>query len=60
MLLPVLIFQAFNLLDRPYIGLGVLAGIGILSLAFSKLWFREIIKNFNEKKHRNAAGFREA
>lgn len=60
MLLPILIFQGFNLLDRPYLGLAALAGIGLLSLAFSKIWFREIIKNFKEKKYRNAAGFREA
>ncbi len=60
MLLPILIFQAFNLLGQPYYGLIALGGIGLVSLAFSKIWFREIIKNFNEKKYRNAAGFREA
>ena len=60
MLLPVLIYQGFALLGFPYYGLGALAAVGLLSLAFSKLWFREIIKNFKEKKYRNAAGFREA
>lgn len=58
-LLPILIYQGFALLGKPYYGLAALAIIGLLSLAFSKLWFKEIIKNFKEKKYRNAAGFRE-
>ncbi len=56
---PILIYQAFNVFNKPYYGLLALAVCGLLSLAFSKYWFREIIKNFNEKKYRNAAGFRE-
>ena len=59
MIVPILIFQGFNVLDKPYYGLAAMAGVGLLSLAFSKYWFREIIKNFNEKKYRNASGFRE-
>ncbi|MDZ7845539.1 MAG: DUF5687 family protein [Owenweeksia sp.] len=59
MILPILIFQAFNIFDRPYYGLVALAAAGLLSLAFSKYWFKEVIKNFKEKKYRNAAGFRE-
>lgn len=59
LVLPILIFQAFNVFDKPYYGLAAMAGAGLLSLAFSKYWFKEIIKNFKEKKYRNAAGFRE-
>lgn len=59
MILPILIFQGFNLFDRPYYGLAALGAMGLMSLAFAKYWFREIIKNFIEKKYRNAAGFRE-
>ena len=60
LLVPILIFQLFNLFDLPYYGLAALAGVGLISLAFSKFWFKEIIKNFQEKKYRSAAGFREA
>lgn len=60
LVLPILIFQAFNVFDKPYYGLAAMAGAGLLSLAFSKYWFKEISKNFREKKYRNAAGFREA
>jgi hypothetical protein len=59
MILPILIFQAFNIFDKPYYGLGALAAAGLISLAFSKAWFNEIAKNFQEKKYKNAAGFRE-
>lgn len=60
LLVPILVFQAFNLFDKPYYGLVALAGAGLLSLSFSKYWFREVVKNYREKKYRNAAGFREA
>jgi hypothetical protein len=59
MILPILIFQAFNIFDKPYYGLGALVAAGLISLAFSKAWFNEIAKNFQEKKYKNAAGFRE-
>lgn len=59
LVIPILIFQGFNVFDRPYYGLTALATIGLISLAFNKYWFREIIKNFHEKKYRSATGFRE-
>ncbi len=59
LLLPILIFKAFDVFGQPYYGLAALAISGLISLAFSKYWFKEIIKNFEEKKYRNAAGFRE-
>lgn len=59
LLAPILIFQAFSVIGLPYYGLAALAITGLLSLAFSKYWFREIAKNFKEKKYRNSAGFRE-
>lgn len=59
MILPLLIFQAFNIFDKPYYGLAALAAAGLISLACSKAWFAEIAKNFQEKKYKNAAGFRE-
>ena len=60
LLVPILIFKAFDIFGAAYYGLAALGGCGLLSLAFSKYWFKEIIKNFKEKKYRNAAGFREA
>ena len=59
MVLPILIFAGFNVFGKPYYGLAALGAAGLLSLAFSRYWFQEIIKNFKEKKYKNAAGFRE-
>lgn len=58
MILPVLIFKAFDVFGAPYYGLGAIALIGLMSLAFSKYWFKGIIENFEEKKYRTAEGFR--
>jgi hypothetical protein len=60
LILPILFFMGFNVFGKPYYGLAALAIAGLFSLAFSKYWFQEIVKNFKEKKYRNAQGFREA
>ena len=60
LVVPILIFQGFNVFGKPYYGLAAMSIAGLISLAFSKYWFKEIIKNFKEKKYRNAAGFRES
>jgi hypothetical protein len=59
MALPVLIYWPFGVLGKPYWGLIALGAVGLISLAFHKQWFAAIVKNFNEKKYKNAAGFRE-
>ncbi len=59
MVLPILIWASFNAFGKPYWGLIALGGAGLLSLIFHKQWFKAIIENFNEKKYRNAKGFRE-
>ena len=59
MVLPILIWGAFNAFGKPYWGLIALGAAGIISLAFYKQWFNAIIQNFQEKKYRSAKGFRE-
>jgi hypothetical protein len=59
MLVPVLAFQGFNLLGFPNWGLGFLAAMGITGLAMHRYIIRQTIKNFNQKKYINAAGYRE-
>lgn len=59
MILPMLIYWPFGAFGKPYWGLSALVAVGLISLAFHKQWFAAIIKNFNEKKYKNAAGFRE-
>lgn len=56
---PLLIFKAFDLFGKPNYGLITLSIMGLISLAFARYWFREIVKNFKEKKYINAQGFRD-
>ena len=59
MVVPMLLFQAFNVFGAPDLGLGVLAGMGLIGLALHKLFIKQTIKNFKEKKYINAAGYRQ-
>ncbi|MBU8891885.1 MAG: hypothetical protein KOO66_03850 [Bacteroidales bacterium] len=58
-LLPIIIWLPFNLFGLPYMGIGVIGGIGVVSLAFHKSLMKIIVKRFEEKKHAIAEGFRE-
>lgn len=59
MVVPLLIFQGFNILDMPVIGLAALAALGVLGLATHSYFIKQTIKNFKEKKYINAAGYRQ-
>ncbi len=59
MVVPLVVFQAFNIFDRPNLGLIVLAGMGLLGIATHRLFINQTIKNFKEKKYINAAGYRQ-
>ena len=58
LLLPIGIYWLFSYLGDPYIGLGVVGGLGLLSLFLYDSWFNLITKRFKEKKYKMAAGFR--
>ncbi len=58
-ILPILIWLPFNLMGVPYWGIGVIGGIGVISLAFHKSLMKIVVKRFEEKKHLIAEGFRE-
>lgn len=58
MALPMLIYQGFKVFDLPHYGLVTLALLGILGLAFRRYLIKEVIRNFQEKKYKIAAGFR--
>lgn len=59
LLVPLGIFQAFQVFDQPYWGLVFLASLGLLGLLFHRYFIRETLLNFQEKKYRNAAGYRQ-
>ena len=59
MVAPMLIFQGFNVFDRPNAGLMILAAMGFVGLATHSYFIKQTINNFKEKKYSNAAGYRQ-
>ena len=58
MLIPILMYVAFNAFGYPYLGIIAIAVIGLLGLLFSKSLMSIILKQFQQKKYIMAEGFR--
>jgi len=58
-MVPLLIVAPFSSFGYENLGLGILVGFSLLSLAAYPIWMREIVKNFNDKKYTKASGYRQ-
>ncbi len=58
MLVPVLIFILFNYLGWPYVGLSILALLGVMGLLFNRSITDYLVKQFLSRKYKMAEGFR--
>lgn len=58
--LPLMIYLPFALFDAHHTGLMVVAGTGLLSLLFFKLWLGMIADNIAQRKYATLSGFRES
>jgi hypothetical protein len=58
-LIPILIYVPFGMLNLPYVGLAVLGGFGFIMLLMRNFWINFITKLFIEKRYKIAEGFRE-
>jgi hypothetical protein len=58
-LFPVIIYFIFGKIFNYYIGLAVLAGMGLIGLAFRKVFINMIFLNFQKRKYIMSDGFRE-
>lgn len=56
--LPMLVYQGFNVFGLHEWGLVTLALMGLLGLAFRRYLINEVVRNFQEKKYKIAAGYR--
>lgn len=56
---PYLIFGPFALMGHPYIGLIVLAALGIISMLMREFWVNLLYKEFNKRRYIIAEGFRQ-
>lgn len=58
-LIPILIYTPFGIMNKPYIGLAVLGSFGFVMLLMRNFWISFITRKFIEKKYKIAEGFRE-
>jgi len=58
-LLPILIYWAFNLFHLPYVGLGAIGLFGLVMLLMRGFWVNFIVKRFEQQRYKIAEGFRE-
>lgn len=59
LLLPLLIYIPFGLLDVPYWGLITLGAFGIITLLMRNFWINLIVNKFEKQRYKIAEGFRE-
>lgn len=60
LLLPILIYLAFGLMDQPWWGVAAVGVVGILGFIFHKQLLGVVVKRFQREKYKIAAGFRQA
>jgi hypothetical protein len=59
MVVPFVLFQAFNVFNRPIWGLIAIGALGLIGLLFHRYLIKAVVQNFFEKKYRNAEGYRQ-
>jgi hypothetical protein len=60
LLLPILIYLPFGLMDKPWWGIAAMGLIGFLGFLFHKQLLGVVVKRFQQEKYAIAAGFRQA
>ncbi|MER2996481.1 DUF5687 family protein [Pontibacter populi] len=60
MVLPILIYLPFGLLDVPFAGVAAIGGLGLLGIIFQKQLLAFSAKRFTAHKYKLAAGFRQS
>ncbi|WP_162428771.1 DUF5687 family protein [Pontibacter pudoricolor] len=60
MVLPILIYLPFGLLDVPYAGIAAIGGLGLLGIIFQKQLLTFSANRFTAHKYKLAAGFRQS
>ncbi|RZL65109.1 MAG: hypothetical protein EOO93_06705 [Pedobacter sp.] len=59
LLLPMLIYVPFGILNLPYWGLATIAFLGLVGLVMRNFWVSVIVKKFEKQRYKIAEGFRE-
>jgi Family of unknown function (DUF5687) len=59
MLIPVMLYLPFGLLNEPAMGISAVALFGLTTLLLRNMWIALLVKQFNNQRYKIAAGFRE-
>jgi hypothetical protein len=59
LLLPLLIYVPFGILNLPFWGLATIAFLGLVGLVMRNFWVNVIVKKFEKQRYKIAEGFRE-
>lgn len=58
-LVPVILYLPFGLLDKPYWGLAAIGIFGLITLLMRNYWINLLVKKFEKQRYKIAEGFRE-
>lgn len=59
LLVPLIIYIPFGILNQPYWGLGMLTLLGLIGLLLRNYWVGVIVRKFEKQRYKIAEGFRE-
>jgi len=59
LLVPLIIYIPFGIFDKPYLGLAMLALLGLIGLLLRNYWVGVIVRKFEKQRYKIAEGFRE-
>ena len=58
-LLPLLIYMPFGIMNKPYLGLVAVASFGLITLLMRDFWIDLLVKKLEKNRYKIAEGFRE-
>ncbi|MBB2146512.1 hypothetical protein GM921_13500 [Pedobacter sp. LMG 31464] len=58
-LIPILIYVPFGIMNKPYYGLAAIGLFGLITLLMRNFWINLLVKRFEKQRYKIAEGFRE-
>ncbi|MFI5451204.1 DUF5687 family protein [Pedobacter sp. UC225_61] len=58
-LIPILIYVPFGIMNKPYYGLAAIGLFGLITLLMRNFWINLLVKKFEKQRYKIAEGFRE-
>ncbi|MBY0543036.1 MAG: hypothetical protein K2P75_06510, partial [Sphingobacteriaceae bacterium] len=58
-LIPILLYLPFGIMNKPYWGLASIGTFGLITLLMRNFWINLLVKKFEKQRYKIAEGFRE-